>query len=79
MDVNGGMLRRLSEDSQDEVVVVSLMDYYRLCSVPNTHEDGIEIDLDETILVAIERVLEDYMSQSDFNAWMLTRSGRTND
>ena len=69
------MLRNLSEDYQDEMVVVSLMNHYSLCSEPNTDEGGQEIDVDDTILSAIERVLEDYMSPSDYNAWMLTRKG----
>jgi len=71
------MLRSLSDDYQDEMVVVSLMNHYQLCSDPDTHGDGI--DLDDTILVAIERVLEDYMNQADFNAWMLTRKGIANE
>jgi len=66
------MLRNLSEDYQDEMVVVSLMNHYSLCSEPNTDEGG---DVDDTILPAIERVLEDYMNTSDYNAWMLTRKG----
>jgi len=62
------MLRSLSDDYQDEMVVVSLMNHYQLCSDP-----------DDTVLVAIERVLEDYMNQADFNAWMLTRKGIANE
>ena len=69
------MLRNLSEDYQDEMVVVSLMNHYSLCYEPNTDEGGWEIEVDDTILSAIERVLEDYMSPSDYNAWMLTRRG----
>jgi len=69
------MLRNLSEDYQDEMVVVSLMNHYRLCSEPNTDEGGWEIEVEDTILSAIERVLEDYMNTSDYTAWMLTRRG----
>jgi len=72
------MLRSLSEDYQDEMVVVSLMNHYQLCSVPNTHEDGIEIDLDDTILVAIERVLEYYMPPSHFKDWKLALKDKEN-
>ena len=69
------MLRNLSEDYQDEMVVVSLMNHYSLCSEPDKDEGGWEIEVDDTILSAIERVLEDYMNTSDYNAWMLTRRG----
>ena len=69
-------LRSISEDHQDAMVVVSLKNHYQFCADPDTHEDGI--DLDDTILAAIERVLEDYMNQADFNAWMLTRKGTAN-
>ena len=61
-------LRSISDDYQDEMVVVSLMNHYQLCADP-----------DDTVLVAIERVLEDYMNQADFNAWMLTRKGISNE
>jgi hypothetical protein len=56
------MLENLVDDYEDELVVVSLMRHYKLC---------LDND-DASILEAIERVLEDYMSPSDFNAWMLT-------
>lgn len=69
------MLRNLSEDYQDEMVVVSLMNHYSLCSEPDTNEGGWGIEVDDTILSAIERVLEDYMNTSDYTAWMLTRRG----
>jgi hypothetical protein len=50
------------------------MKYYEICS------DG-----DEDLLLAIERVLQDYMKSKDFNDWVLTRGlnkvgeGDTND
>jgi len=69
------MLRNLSEDYQDEMVVVSLMNHYSLCSEPDTDEGVLKGEVDDTILSAIERVLEDYMSTSDYTAWMLTRKG----
>jgi len=56
------MLENLADDYEDEMVAVSLMRHYNLY---------LEND-DVSILEAIERVLEDYMSPSDFNAWMLT-------
>ena len=69
------MLRNLSEDYQDEMVVVSLMNHYSLCSEPDTDEGVLNGEVDDTILSAIERVLEDYMNTSDYTAWMLTRKG----
>ena len=57
------MLHNLAEDYEEEMVVVSLMRYYNLCLNNN----------DDTILEAIERVLEDFMTTYDYNAWMLTR------
>ena len=57
------MLRNLTDDYEDEMVVVSLMNYYNLC---------LDND-DPTILEAIERVLEDYMCPADYSAWLLGR------
>ena len=57
------MLKRLGDDYEDEMVVVSLMKYYNLC---------LDND-DTTILEAIERVLEDYMCTADYSAWLLGR------
>jgi hypothetical protein len=58
------MLKRLGDDYEDEMVVVSLMKYYNLCLDNN----------DPTILEAIERVLEDYMCTVDYSAWLLGRN-----
>ena len=63
------MLKSLSDDYLDEMVVVSLMKYYNLC---------LDND-DPTILEAIERVLEDYMCTADYSDWMLTRKGETDE
>ena len=70
------MLRNLRDDYEDEITVVSLMRYYDLCCEPNKDEGGWEIDLDITILEAIERVLEDYMNAADYNAWILSVKGK---
>ena len=59
------MLHNLRDDYEDEIVVVSLMRYYNLCLNNN----------DDSILEAIERVLEDYMGPADYSDWMLTRKG----
>ena len=58
------MLQNLTDDYEDEMVVVSLMKYYNLC---------LDND-DPTILEAIERVLEDYMCAADYSAWLLGRN-----
>jgi len=59
------MLRNLTDDYEDEIVVVSLMRYYNLCLDNN----------DASILEAIERVLEDFMCTADYSDWLLTRKG----
>ena len=66
------MLRDLEDDFEEEIVVCSLMRYYNLCSVPVKYEGGMDMGVDEDLLWAIERILQDYMSTSDFNAWRLT-------
>lgn len=68
------MLQNLSDDYEDEIVVISLMKYYNLCCEPNKDEGGELIDPDTTILEAIERVLEDYMCAADYSAWLLGRN-----
>jgi hypothetical protein len=35
-------------------------------------------DCDEDLLWAIERILQDFMSTSDFNAWMLSVKDKQN-
>jgi len=62
------ILRSQSEDYQDEMVIMSLIDHYSLC---------LDSD-DDTILVAIERVLEDYMPPSHFRYWRLALKGKEN-
>jgi hypothetical protein len=64
-NLTDNMLRNLSDDYEDEIVVVSLMRYYKLCLDNN----------DDSILGAIERVLEDYMCTADYSDWLLTRKG----
>jgi len=63
------MLRNLTDEYEEEMVVVSLMRYYNLCLNNN----------DVSILEAIERVLEDYMCTADYSDWMLTRKGETDE
>lgn len=61
--------------SSDLIVVVSLMKYYDLCSKPTKVDNTVDewIDPDEDLLWAIERVLQDYMTTSDFDSWVRTR------
>ena len=63
------MLRNLTDEYEEEMVVVSLMRYYDLCLNNN----------DVSILEAIERVLEDYMCTADYSDWLLTRKGETDE
>ena len=63
------MLKRLGDDYEDEMVVVSLMKYYNLCLDNN----------DTTILEAIERVLEDYMCTADYNDWLFYGKDKQNE
>ena len=73
------MLRDLEDDFEEEFVVCSLMKYYNLCSVPVKDElFGMNMGVDEDLLWAIERILRDFMSTSDFNAWMLSVKDKQN-
>ena len=71
------MLKSLQDDYEDEIVVVSLMNYYELCAKPDKidNTEGEYIDPDTDLLWAIERVLADFMTSKDFNDWKHTRTG----
>lgn len=70
------MLKNLQDDYEDEIVVVSLMKYYDMCAKPDKIDNSSDVvDPDEDLLWAIERVLADYMTSSDFSSWLLTRHG----
>ena len=71
------MLKNLQDDYEDEIVVVSLMRYYDMCAKPDTIDviEQVGPRTDEDLLWAIERVLADYMTSSDFSSWLLTRHG----
>ena len=66
------MLRDLEDDFEEEIVVRSLMKYYKLCSVPVKDEGGMDMGVDEDLLWAIECILLDYMSPEDFKEWVIT-------
>jgi len=70
------MLKNLQDDFEEEIVVISLMKYYELCSKPDKIDNTVDeyIEPDEDLLWAIERVLQDFMTTKDFNDWVLTRS-----
>lgn len=74
------MLKNLQDDYEEEIVVVSLMQYYDMCAKPTKIDNTVNeyIDPDEDLLWAIERVLQDYMTSKDFNDWLLTRYGGLN-
>jgi len=63
-DKFSNMLRDLEDDFEEEIVVRSLMKYYKLCS-------------NEHLMGAIECILLEYMSLSDFNEWMLTAKDKS--
>ena len=64
------MLRGLRDDIEDGIVVVALMDYYELCNKPDKDEGGDLIDPDKELLWAIDRVLQDFMTSTDYNSWV---------
>lgn len=75
------MLKNLQVEHEEEIVVVSLMEYYDMCAKPDKIDNTVNeyIDPDEDLLWAIERVLQDYMTSKDFNDWLHTRYGGKRD
>lgn len=61
------MLKNLQDDYEEEIVVVTLMKYYNVCSGPRG-------DADEDLLWAIGRVLQDLMTTYAFDRWVATRA-----
>lgn len=68
------MLVQHLEDYQDYMVVISLMRYYDLLA---KGPDYVEFYYDMGI--AIERVLQDYMTHPDFELWKKVRYGGPKD
>lgn len=70
------MVQNFRDDFEEEIVVVTLLNYYDMCSKPdkidNTRDEYI--DPDEDLLWAIERVLQDFMTTDEFNAWKTARA-----
>lgn len=57
-------------DIEDNIVIKSLKDYYESCAKPNRIDNSDDIiEPDETILNAIDRVLQDYMPPDDYSEW----------
>jgi len=56
-------LRNLQDDFEYDIVVVSLMESYKM----------VDEDEDEDLLWAIDKVLAFYMTSSEYNDWVLTR------
>jgi len=57
-------LRNLKDDFEDDIVVISLMESYKM----------VEEYEDEDLLWAMDRVLEFYMEFSDYKLWLKERS-----
>ena len=68
-------LKNLKDELQDEIVVVTLMEYYDMCSKPDKIDNTVDeyIDPDEDLLWAIDRVLQDFMPHKDYQAWVISR------
>lgn len=71
MDRFEKMLAQHLEDYQDEMVVISLMKYYDHLAKDLIAQEDFYYDIG----IAIERVLEDYMTHYDFELWKKTRYG----
>jgi len=52
------ILRDLSDDIEEEMVVCTLMNYYSILD-----------DSDEDLVWAVDRVLQDFMTTEDYNSW----------
>jgi len=70
------MLKNLQDDYEQEIVVISLMEYYDMCSKPDKIDNTVDeyIEPDEDLLWAIDRVLQDYMTSSEYNLWLNGRN-----
>jgi len=57
-------LRNLKDDFEDDIVVVSLMESYKM----------VDEDEDEDLLWAIDKVLAFYLTSSEYNLWLNGRN-----
>jgi len=56
------MLRNMSDDIEEEMVVCTLMNYYNILD-----------DSDEDLVWAVDRVLQDFMTAEEYNDWRKSR------
>jgi len=56
------VLKDYQDDYEDEIVVVTLLNYYRMCSG------------DEDLQWAVERVLQEFMPPNNFLEWQRARA-----
>jgi len=56
------MLRNMSDDIEEEMVVCTLVNYYNILD-----------DSDEDLVWAVDRVLQDFMTTKDYNDWRKSR------
>ena len=69
------MVQNFRDDFEEEIVVVTLLNYYNMCSKPTKVDNTVNeyVDPDEDLLWAIERVLQDFMTTDEFNGWVTAR------
>ena len=64
-------------EDEDFFVIRALKDYYKLCAKPDKIDNSDDvIEPDETILNAIDRVLQDYMTPDEYFRWTIERVRR---
>lgn len=69
------MVSDFRDDFEEEIVVVTLLNYYNMCSKPDKIDNSdMYIDPDDDLLWAIDRVLQDFMTTQDYNAWSKARA-----
>ena len=59
------MVQDFRDDFEEEIVVLTLLNYHSIVS---------QSDPDEDLLWAIERVLQDFMTTDQYNGWMSARA-----
>lgn len=62
-------------DYEDNVVALTLMEYYDMCSKPDKIDNTVDewVEPDAELLKAIERVLKDFLPYYDFVDWLESR------
>ncbi len=60
----------LGQADIDELVIGELKAYHKLCMIPNKIDNSDEvIPPDQDIIDALERVLYDYLTEQEYDAW----------